>query len=121
MPLKICCARVPADAVGVGGRDAGLLGGGGVDRGAFTDDEAAVEVTVAEVDALEALLLADGLRPGAGGGLEAGAPLEVAAVLEVGEVRTPPELVLARLVHDVTPSMAMPINVAPIQTRIVPP
>jgi hypothetical protein len=115
MPLKICCARVPAGVVPVGGWDAGLLGEGGVDRVAFTDDEATVEVTVAELDALKALLLADGLR------LDAGVPLEAGALLGAGEVRTPAELVLARLVHDVTPSMAMPINVAPIQTRIVPP
>jgi hypothetical protein len=119
MPLKICCARVPADAAAVGGWEAGLLGGGGVDRGAFTDDEAVDEVAVAEADALEALPLADGLRADAAALLEAGALLSAGPLLDASEVRTPPEPGLTRLVHAVTPTVA--IKMAPIHARIMPP
>jgi hypothetical protein len=121
MPLKICCARVPTDVVPVDGWDAGLLGRGGVDRGGFTGDEAVDEATGAEADALTPLPLADGRRRDAAALLDTGIPPETGALLEAAEVRTPPGPGPTRPVHDDTPSMAMPISVAPIQTRIVPP
>jgi hypothetical protein len=64
MPLKICCARVPADVAPMRGCDAGLLGAAGAERRALDAGAAADEV--AELGALGASPLTDGLRLDAG-------------------------------------------------------